>query len=100
MFATSEGPDQMPHFAASDLGLHCLPRSQLWDARHKLVNMTHRKNPKISDTGKFAVITLKVEQDGFFFRGNASKRCRGNCKRCRPSDLSLHCLPRPVCPKT
>ena len=23
------------------------------------------KNPKISDTQKFAVITLKVEQDGF-----------------------------------
>ena len=26
--------------------------------------MTYRKNPKISDTRKFAVITLKVEQDG------------------------------------
>ena len=25
------------------------------------------KNPKISDTGKFAVITLKVEQDGVSF---------------------------------
>ena len=25
----------------------------------------YRKNPKISDTRKFAVITLKVEQDGF-----------------------------------
>ena len=25
---------------------------------------THRKNPKISDTRKFAVITLKVELDG------------------------------------
>ena len=24
-----------------------------------------RKNPKISDNRKFAVITLKVEQDGF-----------------------------------
>ena len=27
--------------------------------------MSYRKNPKISDTRKFAVITLKVEQDGF-----------------------------------
>ena len=26
----------------------------------------YRKIPKISDTRKFAVITLKVEQDGFF----------------------------------
>ena len=25
----------------------------------------YRKNPKISDTRKFVVITLKVEQDGF-----------------------------------
>ena len=25
----------------------------------------YRKNPKISDTRKFAVITLKVELDGF-----------------------------------
>ena len=30
-------PDQTPHFAASDLGLHCLPMSLLWDARHKWV---------------------------------------------------------------
>ena len=28
-------PDQMPHSAASDLGLHCLPMSLLWDIRHK-----------------------------------------------------------------
>ena len=26
---------------------------------------TYRKSPKISDTRKFAVITLKVKQDGF-----------------------------------
>ena len=25
LFAKSEDPDQMPHFAASDLGPHCLP---------------------------------------------------------------------------
>ena len=25
LFANSGDPDQMPHFAASDLGLHCLP---------------------------------------------------------------------------
>ena len=24
-FANSGDPDQMPHFVASDLGLHCLP---------------------------------------------------------------------------
>ena len=31
-------PDQTPRSAAYDLGLHCLPMSHLWDARHKLVN--------------------------------------------------------------
>ena len=31
-------PDQKPRSAASDLGLHCIPMSPLWDARHKWVN--------------------------------------------------------------
>ena len=30
-------PDQMPRSAASDLDLHCLLMSYLWDARVKLV---------------------------------------------------------------
>ena len=29
--------DQTPRSAASDLGLHCLPMSSFWDARHKWV---------------------------------------------------------------
>ena len=37
--------------------------SQWFDG--KLFLNTYRKNPKISDTRKLAVITLKVEQDGF-----------------------------------
>ena len=35
--ANSADPDQTPHSVASDLGLHCLPMSPLWDAIHKLV---------------------------------------------------------------
>ena len=30
----------------------------------RIKERSYRKNPKISDTRKFAVITLKVEQDG------------------------------------
>ena len=30
--ANSEDPDQTPRSAASDLGLHCLPMSQKWNA--------------------------------------------------------------------
>ena len=34
--ANSIDPDQMLHFAASDLDLCCLPMSLLWGARYKL----------------------------------------------------------------
>ena len=37
--AQNVDPDQMPHSVASDLGLHCLPMSLLWDARLKWVNL-------------------------------------------------------------
>ena len=30
--ANSVDPDRRPHYAASDLGIHCLPKSLLWDA--------------------------------------------------------------------
>ena len=33
LLANNEDPDQMSRSAASDLGLHCLPMSQKWDAR-------------------------------------------------------------------
>ena len=36
-----------------------------WDLAHILLLNKYRKIPKISDTQKFAVITLKVEQNGF-----------------------------------
>ena len=36
--ADSVDPDQTPRSAASDLGLHCLSMSLLWDARHKWIN--------------------------------------------------------------
>ena len=36
--ANSEDPDQTPHYAASDLSLHCLPMSHKRDARLKLVD--------------------------------------------------------------
>ena len=33
--ASSVDQDQTQQNAASDMGLHCLPMSLLWDARHK-----------------------------------------------------------------
>ena len=35
--ANSVDPDQTPCSSASDLRLHCLPMSLLWEARHKWV---------------------------------------------------------------
>ena len=37
--SVSEDPDQMPHFAASDLGLYSLPMSHKKDARLIWVNV-------------------------------------------------------------
>ena len=37
-FANSGDPDQMPHSAASDLGLHCLPITLLGVSRLQWVN--------------------------------------------------------------
>ena len=34
LFANSRDPDQTPHFAASDLGLHCLPITLLGVSRY------------------------------------------------------------------
>ena len=34
--ANSVDPYQTLYSAASDLGLHCLPMSNIWDARHAL----------------------------------------------------------------
>ena len=41
--ANSVDPDQTPRSAAADLCLHCLPRSQTWDARHEWVNEGYSK---------------------------------------------------------
>ena len=39
LFANSEDPDQMPHCAASDLGLHCLPITLLRVSRLQWVKV-------------------------------------------------------------
>ena len=39
VFANSEDPDQTPHSAASDLGLHCLPNTLLGVSRLQWVKM-------------------------------------------------------------
>ena len=39
--ANSVDPYQTPRSAASDLGLHRLPMSLLWDARHKWFKIKH-----------------------------------------------------------
>ena len=63
---------------------------------------------KHSDIRKFAVIILKVEQGGFFLRVMCPKDAEGiansvDSDKTDPqeqSDLGMHCLLRPICPKT
>ena len=45
-------------------------------SKKKLYIFNYHKNPKISDTQTFAVITLKVEQDGF-----SLEKCIQNMQR-------------------
>ena len=42
LFANSGDPDQMPHSAVSDLGLHCLPITLLGVSRLQCVNVMVR----------------------------------------------------------
>ena len=51
LFANSGDPDQTPHFAASDLGLHCLPSTLLQVARLQWVNNFSHSSPTIHVMG-------------------------------------------------
>ena len=44
---------------------------------HDFAMLYYRKNPQISDTRKFAVITLKAELDGFFLKAMHPKNAEG-----------------------
>ena len=48
LFANSGDPHQMPHFAASELGLHCLPITLLGVSR--LQGLTHWVKFSVDDT--------------------------------------------------
>ena len=71
--ANSVDPDQTPHSAASDLGLHCLPMSHLWDARHKWVNYDPFVMPwlnqfsVIASTGPDKILIYKLRRTDFCF---------------------------------
>ena len=44
LFANIGGPDQTPHSASSDLGMHCLPTTLLGVSRLQWVNTILRCN--------------------------------------------------------
>ena len=61
LFANSGDPDQTPHSAASDLGLHCLPITHLWVSRLQWVKLCSvSRHVFIDDIYKF---TLYIETD-------------------------------------
>ena len=57
--ANSVDPDQTPRSAASDLGLHCLSMSLLWDAG--INGLSHTRN--VTTKVKVTVITNRVQND-------------------------------------
>ena len=63
--------------------------------------LKYRKTPKNMDIRKIAEIILKFEQGGFTVM--CPKDADGMANNVDPdqeqSDLGLHCVPKPVCPK-
>ena len=63
------------------------------------------KVPKFSNAKNFAVIHLKFKQRGQTLKGICQNGANGIANSEDPdqtapqSDLGLHCLPRPICPK-
>ena len=55
VIANNVDPDQMPHSAASDLVLHCLPMSLLWDAWHIWVKVPITYNSSRSHSVIFSL---------------------------------------------
>ena len=53
-------PDQMPHSAASDLGLHCLPMSFLWDVRVGVLRFYGPVNPMGSCRARSVYLTTRL----------------------------------------
>ena len=60
VFANSGNPDQMPHSAASDLGLHCLPITLLQVSWLQWVNVNMKTKWQLADI----IITLSIGTDG------------------------------------
>ena len=63
--------DQTPHSATSDLGLHCLPMSIFWDARHKWINAQQKTNMNYIARGilfkkKVMSMTITMKRGGLF----------------------------------
>ena len=65
-------------------------------------NLWYRKTPKISDTPKLCCNHLKSWTRWLFLRVMHPKDAEGTANNVDPDQtaLGLHCLPRPVCPKT
>ena len=59
---------------------------RLW---HFLWHFAYRKNPKILDTRKFIVITLKVEQDGVSLRVMHPNDAEGIANSVDPDQTAL-----------
>ena len=71
-FGTLYSVDQTSRFAASGLGLYCLPLSLLWDARHNWVNSIpergHSLDSKTFYSIRYQMHDYYVNSLGSYFR--------------------------------
>ena len=63
LFANSGDPAQMPHYAASDLGLHCLPITLLRVSRLQWVNLGNFFLPSVN---KHSSVSIALDKMLFF----------------------------------
>ena len=67
--------DQTPRSAASDLGLHCLPKSLLGEARHKWANTfltSPRSVPRNATSSVSTIVTVRAVKPKSWLRKTGS----------------------------
>ena len=58
--ANSVGPDQMPHYVGSDLGLHCLSMTLLRVSRKHWINVDYQHDTKPQLTDNDALFIMMI----------------------------------------
>ena len=86
LFANSGDPDQMPHSAASDLDLHCLPNVGLWAPSLQWINGLNDYN---SQAGNMAHVPRQESKSQPLYAEVLGQT--GLSNQCRPRSDATEC---------